>query len=84
MYILLLFVVLPKFEVKVNLPDYALEKDKYIHGSVDVKWVPYLKRTSANLKQLELKYFRDKYVLNQSGPVTSLKIGTFLLVYIYM
>lgn len=34
---LLLFVVLPKFEVKVNLPDYALEKDKYIHGSVDVK-----------------------------------------------
>lgn len=30
--------VLPKFEVKVNLPDYALEKDKYIHGSVDVKY----------------------------------------------
>ena len=29
--------VLPKFEVKVNLPAYVIEKESKLHGSVDVK-----------------------------------------------
>ena len=33
------FVVLPKFEVKVELPPYLLEKEKALHGKVTVRCV---------------------------------------------
>ena len=31
--------MLPKFEVKVKLPAYVIEKESQLHGAVDVKWV---------------------------------------------
>ena len=36
---LISFAVLPKFEVKVELPPYLLEKEKALHGKVTVRWV---------------------------------------------
>ena len=37
--ILICFAVLPKFEVKVELPPYLLEKEKALHGKVTVRCV---------------------------------------------